>query len=145
MLTESALGALLGAGIGIAFAYAFLQWIKANILGGVPFWMRFTIDGYVLLFTVAIAVATGFLFGLVPALQSSRPNLAETLRDAGARGSSAGRSRQRLRSTLVVGEVALSVVLLVGAALLIKSFLGLQSVKPGFDASNLLTMRLTLS
>ena len=145
MLTESILVALVGAVLGVAFAYAFLQWIKASILGGVPFWMQFTIDGQVLLFTTAVAVGTGVLFGLAPALQSARPNLNETLRDAGARGSSAGRSRQRLRSSLVVGEVALSLVLLVGAALLIRSFLGMQSVKPGFDPSNLLTMRVTLN
>ena len=82
----------------------------------------------------------------MPALQSARPNLNETLRDAGARGASAGRARQRLaHRSLVVGEVALSLVLLVGAALLIRSFLGMQSVKPGFDPSNLLTMRVTLS
>jgi putative ABC transport system permease protein len=145
LLTESILVALVGATLGVAFAYAFLQWIKANILGGMPFWMKFTIDGPVLLFTIAVAVTTGLLFGLVPALQSARPNLNETLRDSGARGTSAGRVRQRLRSSLVVGEVALSLVLLVGAALLIRSFLGMQSVKPGFDQSNLLTMRLTLS
>jgi predicted permease len=144
LLTESVLVALVGAALGIAFAYAFLQWIKASILGGIPFWMKFTIDGEVLAFTVAIAVATGLLFGLVPALQSARPNLNETLRDAGARGSSAGRARQRLRSGLVVGEVALSLVLLVGAALLIRSFLGMQNVKPGFDPSHLLTMRFTM-
>jgi putative ABC transport system permease protein len=144
MLTESVLVAVAGAILGVAFAFAFLQWIKANILGGIPFWMQFSIDGYVLLFTTAVAVGTGVLFGLVPALQSANPALNETLRDAGARGSSAGRARQRLRSTLVVGEVALSLVLLVGAALLIKSFLGMQSVKPGFDPSNLLTMRITM-
>ena len=145
LLTESVLVALAGATLGVAFAYGLLQWIKASILGGIPFWMRFTIDGEVLLFTIAVAVVTGMLFGLLPALQSSNPNLNETLRDSGARGASAGRSRQRLRSSLVVGEVALSLVLLVGAALLIRSFLGLQSIKPGFDADGLLTMRLTLS
>ena len=145
MLTESILVALIGAVLGVAFAYAFLQWIKASILETVPFWMQFTIDGPVLLFTIAVAVGTGLLFGLVPALQSARPNLNETLRDAGARGSSAGRSRQRLRSSLVVGEFGLSLVLLVGAALLIRSFLGMQSVKPGFDPTNLLTLRVTLN
>jgi len=145
MLTESILFALVGAALGIGIAYAFLQWIRASLLAGVPFWMHFTIDGQVLLFTALIAVATGLLFGLVPALQSARPNLNETLRDAGARGASAGRARQRLRSGLVVGEVALSLILLVGAALLIRSFLGLQNVKPGFDPSHLLTMRVTLS
>jgi putative ABC transport system permease protein len=145
LLIESILVALVGATLGIAFAYAFLQWIKANLLAGIPFWMRFTIDGQVLLVTVTVAVLTGLIFGLVPALQSARPNLNETLRDAGARGSSAGRARQRLRSSLVIGEVALSVVLLVGAALLIRSFLGMQSIKPGFDPTNLLTMRVTLT
>jgi putative ABC transport system permease protein len=144
LLTESILVALAGATFGIVFAYAFLQWIKASILGGIPFWMRYTIDTQVLLFTVGIAVLTGVLFGLVPALQSARPNLNETLRDAGARGASAGRARQRLRSGLVVGEVALSLVLLVGASLLIRSFLGMQRVKPGFDPTHLLTMRFTM-
>src|SRR6185295_890130 len=115
LLIESVMVALIGATLGVAFAYAFLQWIKANLLGGIPFWMQFTIDGPVLAFT------TGLLFGLVPAIQSARPNLNETLRDGGSRGTSAGRARQRLRSSLVVGEVALSLVLLVGAALLIRS------------------------
>jgi len=145
LLTESVLVALAGATLGVGFAYALLQWIKASILNGIPFWMRFTIDGQVLLFTAAVAVVTGLLFGIVPALQSSNPNLNETLRDSGARGASAGRSRQRFRSSLVVGEVALSLVLLVGAALLIRSFLGLQNIKPGFDADGLLTMRVNLT
>ena len=145
LLTESVIVALTGAVIGIAMAWAFLQWIKASIPGGVPFWMRFTIDGQVLLFTIAVAAGTALLFGLAPAIQSARPNLNETLRDAGARGATAGRSRQRLRATLVVGEIALSLVLLTGASLLIRSFVGMQHMKPGFDASNLLTMRVTLT
>jgi putative ABC transport system permease protein len=145
MLTESVIIALAGAALGVGFAYGFLQWIKANLLAGIPFWMQFRIDTPVLVFTVGVAVVTAFLFGLVPALQAARPNLIETLRDAGARGSSAGRGRQRLRSGLVVAEVALSVILLVGAALLIRSFMGMQAVKPGFDPSNLLTLRVTLT
>jgi putative ABC transport system permease protein len=145
LLTESVLLALIGAVLGVGFAYAFLQWIKANLLTGIPFWMQFRIDGQVLLFTTCVAVATGLLFGAVPAVQSARPNLNETLRDAGARGTSAGRSRQRLRSSLVVGEMALSLVLLVGAGLLVRSFLSLQKVNPGFDPSHLLTVRVTLS
>ncbi len=120
LLVESIVVAFAGAGFGVAFAYGFLQWIKANILGGIPFWMKFTIDGQVLAFTAAVAIATGILFGLVPALQAARPNLNETLRDAGARGTSVGRGRQRLRSGLVVGELALSLCSLVGAALLIQ-------------------------
>ena len=145
MLTESLIIALAGAALGTGFAYGFLQWIKGMLLNGIPFWMQFRIDAPVLVFTIGVAVVTAFLFGLVPALQAARPNLIETLRDAGARGSSAGRGRQRLRSSLVVAEIALSVILLVGAALLIRSFMGMQSVKPGFDPSKLLTMRVTLT
>jgi putative ABC transport system permease protein len=144
MLTESLIIAFAGASLGIGFAYGFLQWIKANLLAGIPFWMQFRIDWQVLAFTVVVAVATAFLFGLVPALQAARPNLVETLRDAGARGTSSSKARQRLRSGLVVAEIALSAVLLVGAALLIRSFMSTQSVKPGFDPSNLLTMRVSL-
>ncbi len=144
LLTESILVALIGAGFGVAFAYAFLQWIKANILETIPFWMKFTIDGHVLLFTAGVAVLTGIVFGLAPALQAARPNLNETLRDAGARGTSVGRARQRLRNTLVIAEMALSLVLLVGATLLIRSFVSMQRVQPGFDSSNLLTMRVSL-
>jgi putative ABC transport system permease protein len=145
MLTESVAMAVTGAALGIAFAYGFLQWIKANLLGDIPFWMQFRIDWQVLVFTVAVAVLTAFVFGLVPAIQAARPDLAETFRDSGGRGASAGRGRQRLRSGLVVGEIALSVILLVGAALMVRSFLGMQQVKPGFDPTNLLTMRVTLT
>jgi putative ABC transport system permease protein len=145
MLTESLIIALAGAALGVGFAYGFLQWIKANLLAGIPFWMQFRIDAPVLVFTVGVAVMTAILFGLVPALQAARPNLVNTLRDAGGRGASSGKARQRLRSGLVVAEVALSVILLVGAALLIRSFMGMQSVKPGFDPSNLLTLRVTLA
>jgi putative ABC transport system permease protein len=145
LLIESILIAVAGATLGIAFAYAFLQWIKMAILSGIPFWMEFKIDAPVLAFTAAVAVGTGLLFGIVPAIQSARPNLNETLRDAGARGASAGKARQRLRSGLVVGEMALSVVLLVGAALLIRSFVDMQRVNPGFDQTNLLTLRLSLA
>jgi putative ABC transport system permease protein len=130
LLTESVLVALAGATLGVAFAFGLLQWIKASILGGIPFWMHFTIDGQVLLFTAAVAMTTGLLFGIVPALQSSNPNLNETLRDSGARGASAGRARQRLRSSLVVAEVALSLVLLVGAALLISPALTPRACSP---------------
>ncbi|HKW45908.1 MAG TPA: ABC transporter permease [Gemmatimonadaceae bacterium] len=144
VLTESVVLGLLGGILGVAFAYGFLRWINANIVTTRPLWMQFHIDGEVLIFTLVLAVATGLLFGLIPALQAAKPNLNETLRDAGTRGSSAGRSWQRLRAMLVVGELALSLVLLVGAALLVRSFLVLQDVRPGFDPSNLLTMQVTL-
>jgi putative ABC transport system permease protein len=146
LLTESLLIALAGASLGVAFGYGFLQWVKASIpQGNIPFWMKFEIDQTVLGYTALVAVATGFLFGLVPAIQASRPDLNSTLRESGSRGSSAGRARQRVRSALVVVEVALSLILLVGATLLIRSFLGMSSVQPGFDTSNLLTLRLSLN
>jgi putative ABC transport system permease protein len=145
MLTESLIIALAGAALGVGFAYGFLQWVKANLLTGIPFWMQFRIDASVMAFTVAVAVATAFVFGLAPAFQAARPSLVETLRDAGARGSSAGKGRQRLRSGLVVAEIALSVMLLVGATLLVRSFLSLQNVNPGFDPSRLLTLRLSMT
>lgn len=144
MLTESLVLSLAGGVLGVAFAFAFLQWIKTQILATLPFWMQFRIDGEVLAFTLSIAIGTGLLFGIAPALQASNPNLNETLRDAGARGSSSDRSRQRLRSALVIGEVALSLVLLVGATLLVRSFLAMQRVETGFDPSNLLTIHVNL-
>ena len=144
LLTESILLGLFGGTLGVAFGYAFLRWINANIITNRPIWMQFRIDGEVLIFTLVLAIATSLLFGLVPALQAAKPNLNETLRDAGTRGSSVGRSWQRLRASLVVGELALSLILLVGATLLVRSFLALQDVRPGFDPSNLLTMQVSL-
>ncbi|HUF29943.1 MAG TPA: ABC transporter permease, partial [Gemmatimonadaceae bacterium] len=98
----------------------------------------------VMLFTLMVAVGTGIIFGIAPAIRASRPNLHEDLKD-GARGTSGGAGRGRLRSGLVVGELALSVVLLVGAMLMMRSFLALQSANPGFDQSQLLTMRMFLA
>ena len=96
-----------------------------------------------LTFALLSSLATGLLFGLVPALQASHPNLTETLKE-GAAGAGGGARRQRLRNLLVVGEVALSVTLLIGAGLLMRSFWRLQQVNPGFDDRGLLTMRLSL-
>src|SRR5207249_4406914 len=90
------------------------------------------------------SILTGLFFGLAPAIQASRPNLNESLKDAGRSGSG-GRGRQRLRDALVVAEVALSVALLIGAGLLVRSMWTLQGVNPGFDPRNLLTMQLRLT
>src|SRR5262249_16661383 len=102
-----------------------------------------SLDGRALAFTAIITLLTGLIFGLVPALQSSKPNLNETMKDAG-RGSTEGGRRQFVRSTLVVLEVASALVLLVGAGLMIKSFWRLQKVDPGFNPDNALTMSVAL-
>ena len=100
-------------------------------------------DIRVLVFTIAVAVVTGVLFGIFPALHSSRLNLGETLKE-GARNLIAAR-HQRLRSALVISELAVSLVLLISAGLLIRSFVGVQKVTPGFDPKNVLAMRLSVS
>ena len=94
-------------------------------------------------FTLLVSVATGLIFGLAPALQSIRFNQAETLKEGG-RDAATGGSGKRLRSLLVMAEVAISLVLLIGAGLLINSFLRLRNVDPGFRAENLLTMKIVL-
>ncbi len=101
------------------------------------------LDGIVLGFTIALSIATGVLFGLFPALQVSRPNLADVLRQSGA-AAAGRRGTLNTRGLLVVGQVALSIVLLIGAALLIESFAHLHSVNPGFHQENLLTMKIAL-
>lgn len=103
-----------------------------------------TADWRVLIFTVAVAIATALLFGLIPALQSSRADLSSTLKESSSRSGS-GFRQNKARTILVVSEVALALVLVIGAALLIRTSLALGSVKPGFDAENVLTMRMSLA
>ena len=103
--------------------------------------MQLGVDGFTLVFTLALSIATGVVFGLVPALKTSRPRHEDLKESAGAGGSARTR---RLRATLVVAEVALSTVLLVGAGLLVRSYQNLQRLTPGFDAGGVLTMALTL-
>src|SRR5208283_4557942 len=98
------------------------------------------IDWRVALFTAGLALSTGILFGLFPALHASNPDLASSIKEGGGRAGT-GLRHNRARSVLVVSEVALALVLLVGAALLIRTFVGLGAVKPGFDPHNILTMQ----
>jgi predicted permease len=142
LLTESVLLAALGAALGILLAHWGTSFIAGHLPDGIPRLQEAQVDAPALVFTLAVSLVTGLLFGLAPALQASRPNLNEGLKE-GDRGSS-GR-RQRLRSLLVVGEVALTLTLLVGAGLLIQSFRRVLQVDPGFNTQNLLTMQLSVN
>ncbi|MGH7674909.1 MAG: ABC transporter permease, partial [Gemmatimonadales bacterium] len=144
LLTESVLLALAGAALGTLVALWGLDLIVAAVPEDKPFWMVFTIDARVLAFTAAVAVATGVLFGLAPALHALKTDVHDALKE-GARGAGIGPGRQRLRHGLVVAEVALSVVLLIGATLMIRSFLRLQAVDPGYDRHNLLALSVYLA
>jgi len=143
LLTESVLLSFLGGLLGLLFAYWITQLIVWLIPGGrIPNESRIEINRYVLFFSLLISVLTGILFGLAPALQSSRPKLVESLKDqARHSGASAG---GRTRSSLVVVEVALSVVLLVSACLTIRSFVALQGVELGFRTERVMVVDLPL-
>jgi putative ABC transport system permease protein len=140
-LAESTLLTALGATLGILLAFWGTSLIATQLPDGIPRLQEVRVDAPVLVFTLVVSLLTGLLFGLAPALQASRPNLTEGLKE-GERGSS-GR-RQRLRSVLVVGEVALTLTLLVGAGLLLQSFRRVLQVDTGFNARNLLAMRLSV-
>jgi putative ABC transport system permease protein len=141
LLTESVVLATLGAAAGLALAYWGVEGVKALAPRGVPRVASISIDGWTLAFTVVVALATGLLFGLAPALQAGRGNLQTVLRE-GSRGSTAG---GRTRTFLVAAQVALSLVLLIGAGLMVRSFARLQSVDPGFDPAGVLTGRVQLA
>jgi putative ABC transport system permease protein len=141
LLTESMLLAAFGAMLGILLAFLGTRLIATQLPDGIPRLQEADVDLPVLLFALAISLFTGLLFGLVPALQASRPNVTEGLKER-ERGSSG--PRQRLRSMLVVGEVALTLALLVGAGLLIQSFRRVLQVDPGFKPQHVLTMQLSV-
>lgn len=143
LLTESMLLSLVSGTLGLLVAIWGIDLLVALGPADLPRVKEVTIDLRVLGFTLAVSLLTGILFGLLPALQASRPDLNERLK-AGGRSATSGINRQRLRGFLVIAEIALSLVLLVGAGLLIRSFLRLQAVNPGFNPSNVLTMQLDL-
>jgi len=141
-LTESVLLATGGGVLGMGVGYATWASLRAAIPPfSLPREVNVTIDGRFFLFAMAIAVATGVLFGLAPALQAARPDLAGTIKEGG-RGSSAGGGRGRLRSLLVVAEVALAFVLLTAAGLLLRSFQHLYQANAGVELQNVITMRM---
>jgi len=143
LLTESLLLALLGGAAGLILSLFLTDLLIAISPADVPRLNEIKLDARVLGFTVGVVSLVGLLFGLAPALQASKTDLNEVLKDGG-RSSTEGRGRNRLRALLVVSEMALSLLLLVGAGLLIKSFVLLRDVHPGFDAKNVLTMRISL-
>jgi putative ABC transport system permease protein len=143
VLTESLLISVIGGAIGVLIAMWGTEFLIKLNPQGIPLAGAVTVDASVLGFTLLISILSGILFGLVPALQASKPSLNDTLKDAGRGGSSHSRGR-RIRSTLVVLEVAVALVLLAGAGLLIKSFALLQDVNVGFNRERLLTMQVFL-
>ena len=143
LLTESVLLSVVGGVLGLLLALWATDYLVALGSDSIPRLGAITLDMRVLGFTTALTLLTGVAFGLAPALQSSNPDLNETLKESG-RTSTGGTGRQRLRSLLVVSEIALSLLLLIGAGLLLKSFLRLQRVDPGFDPHGVLTMSVFL-
>ncbi|MGB2643992.1 MAG: ABC transporter permease [Candidatus Acidiferrum sp.] len=141
LLTESLLLASFGALLGLFLAAEGLQLLKAALPADTPRLTDAHIDWRVLVFTASLAILTGLLFGLAPALHSSRAALVESLKSA-SRGAS-GSVSQKLRSSLAIAEVAFAVLLVIAAGLLIRSFVALSHVDPGFRAERILTARIT--
>ena len=142
-LTETTLLALLGGGLGILMARRGTELLVAMSGNAIPRSQEVAVDGGVLLFALALSLLSGWLLGLIPAFQASRIDLSGTLKEGG-RGQAGGRGGSRLRRGLVLAEVALSVLLLVGAGLLIKSFSRLLDVDPGFEPAGVMTAELDL-
>jgi putative ABC transport system permease protein len=142
LLTESVLMATLGGAAGVALAIWGVDLLVALKPANLPRLETISVDARALLFTLAVSVLTGLVFGLAPAWQAARVNVSDALKEGG-RGE-AGVAKPRLRSALVVVEMALALALLAGAGLLVKSFWQLRNVQPGFDLDNALTMRIEL-
>ena len=144
LLTESLLLGLLGGAAGLLMAQAALQVVRTINPGNIPRIEAIALDGNVLAFTFAIAILTGLLFGLAPAVRAARVDLSSSIK-AGGRSTQGdggfGSSRGRLRGLLVVAEVAISLMLLIGAGLLLRSFVRLQQVSPGFEPAGVVSMR----
>ncbi len=143
LLTESVLLAVIGGLLGLGLSWAATRYLATLGNDYLPQGIPIGMDTHVLFFMIGISVLTGLFFGIFPALQLSKTNVNETLRDEG-RGSTGGHKRMQLRGLLVIGQVALSLMLLIGAGLLVRSFAGLLRVNPGFDPQNVLTMNVSI-
>jgi putative ABC transport system permease protein len=148
LLTESVLLSLVGGACGLLLGWAGIRGLLAVNTAGLPRvgenGALVGVDLTVLSFTLVVSVATGLVFGLIPAFQASRIDLTTTLNEGGARSGS-GFRQNKARSVLVVTEVALALVLLIGSALLIRTAVSLARVNPGFDSHNVLTMRMSMT
>jgi predicted permease len=143
LLTESLLIAVLGGLSGLLLAKLAINALIALGPEQIPRLQSITIDGHILIFTTAVTLLTGLLFGMAPAFQNLQMNLNELLKEGG-RSASTGKRHRRLRDALVIAEVGLALVLLIGAGLLMRSFLKLQQTDPGFKPEGVLTMSLSL-
>jgi len=148
LLTESLVVSLTGGALGLILGFAGVRLLLAINPGSIPRigedGSGVHVDSNVLLFTLAVSLLTGILFGLVPAISASRKNLAAVLNESSNRGGVGLRSG-KVRSILAISEMALALVLVIGATLLIRTFMKLQSVDPGFDTHNVLTMAMSIS
>ncbi len=144
LLVESVMLSMLGGIVGLLLAYAGLRILTRFIPADVAHAEMISIDGRVMIFTLIVAVVTGLIFGLAPASQAAHSNINDTLKEGG-RDSGAGPRGKRLRGALVIAEVAVSFILLIGAGLLINSFMHLRNLDPGFRADHLLALQVDLS
>jgi putative ABC transport system permease protein len=144
LLTEALLIGLVSAPLGILLAWIGIRLLNQSMpADSVPYFIHWALDTRTLVYTIGISLLTGIAFGLAPALQAARVNQQDSLKD-GARGATGGH-RTRLRSGLVIAQVALSLVLLVGASMFMRSFINLQSASPGFETAPLMTMRVFMT
>jgi putative ABC transport system permease protein len=139
-LTESALLALIGSMLGALLAFWLVDLVAASIPIELPFWIKIDVSPHVLIFTVIVSCITALLAGFLPAWQSTRVGISESLKAAGAGNTGGTGAGTRSREILMVAQVAASIVLLVGASLVLRSMLKLREVDPGFDARNVLMM-----
>jgi predicted permease len=142
LLTESVMLGIAGGGIGLLLAKLGVRGLLAALPENMPRADEIALDGHVLLYTLGISLLTGIVFGLIPALKAMRPDMHETLKEGG-RGSSG--ARHRTQSAFIVVEMAMAVVLLIGAGLMIRTLAALWNINPGFDPHNVLTFSLSLT
>ena len=145
LLIESITLSVAGGVLGLVLAVALIRWFDTQTVGvGKPYYMVFTMDPIVFVYLGAICIGTGVLFGLAPALHITKTDLNDVLKESGGRSGTGGRRARRWTSTLVVVEVALTLVLLAGAGFMMRSFMTLYAMDVGVDTSRLLTMTITM-